>query len=386
MERLRILFVTHTVVMAGANSSLLRLMLELRENHQVEPVVLMPQVHPAYANRNLQKTCRELHIECHSHRFYWFKEQRNWKSYLKCLSNLLWYPCIWWRMRGERYDIVHTNGSVISLGALLSRARHAPHVWHLREFGELGLGLQSLLGRGYEKWVYRHADLFIAISKSLKEYYADRIPREKIQMIYNGVLPPDEQYVARHENAVVQFCMVGLLSSQKNQMEALQAADILVNRWGVKNFHLSFIGLEDAAYAHALRRYMAEKGLADHVTLMGERNDVSRQLSRMDVGLMLSSFEAFGRVTVEYMMHNLAVIASDSGANCEIVEHGRSGFVYHLGDVEELARLMRLLTVDRQRLLEVAGNGRARAMNTFTSHRNSEQIHQAYLSVLPSVR
>ncbi len=382
MGRLRVLFVTHTVVMAGANSSMLRLMLELRENYQIEPIVLMPLVHPAYAKRNLFKTCQEQHIECFCYRFYWFKERRNWKSYLKCLSNLLWYPYILWKLRAVRFDVIHSNGSVISLGALLSRVKHTPHVWHLREFGELGLGLVSLLGNSYEKWLYKQSDVFIAISKSLKSYYSDRIPAEKIEMIYNGVLPPDEQFAARHQNSVFQFCMVGLLSSQKNQLESLRAVDILVNRWGVKNFHLSFIGMEEIVYAQELENFIKENSLSDYITFQGESDNISFHLSQMDAGLMLSSFEAFGRVTIEYMMHNLAVIASDSGANQEIVEKGISGFIYHLGDVEELARLMRLLIEDRTRMLSISENGRNRAMKLFTSLRNTQQIYQTYLSVI----
>ena len=379
---MRVLFVTHTVVMAGANSSMLRLIQELREGYGVEPVVLMPQVHPAYAKRNLLKTCQEQHIECYSYRFYWFKEQRNWKSYLKFASNLLWYPCILWKMRGKKYDVIHSNGSVISLGALISRVKRTPHVWHLREYGFLGLGIKPLFGKWYERWVYQHAETFVAISRSLKKYYSGVIPEEKIRMIYNGVLPPSPQFLSSHDNNTVNFCMVGLLSAQKNQMEALKAVDVLVNRWGMTDFRIYFIGFEEKEYSRDMQSFISGKNLSDYVTLMGERNDVSSQLSHMDIGLMLSSYEAFGRVTVEYMMHNLAVIASDSGANCEIVEDGRSGLVYQLGDVEQLARWMRLLATDKTKMVEMAVAGRERAMNMFTSLKNTEQVYQTYLSVV----
>ncbi len=379
---MRVLFVTHTVTMAGANSSMLRLMQELRDNYQVEPVALMPHVHPNYAKRNLLKACHEQHIECYSYRFYWFKQQRNWKTILKCFSNLLWYPRILWKMRGKKYDIIHSNGSVISLGALISRAKRIPHVWHLREYGLLGLGLKPLLGNWYEKWVYQYADTFIAISKSLGKYYSGVIPEEKIRLIYNGVLPPHPQFLSCHNNMTVCFCMLGLLSAQKNQMDALKAADILVNRWGMTDFHIYFIGLEEHEYSREMQNFIIEKRLSDYVTIMGESNDVSRVLCSMDIGLMLSSYEAFGRVTVEYMMHNLAVIASDSGANCEIVEDGRSGLVYPLGDVEQLAWLMRFLATDKAKMVEMAVTGKERAMNMFTSFKNTEQIYQTYLSLV----
>ena len=378
------MFITHTVAMLGANSSILRLIQELRAGYDIEPVVLMPQVHPNYANRNLLKTCKEYHIECYSFRFYWFKEHRNWKAYLKCISNLLWYPRILWKMRGKKYDIIHSNGSVISLGALISRVKRTPHVWHLRELGKLGLNLQPLFGSSYEKWVYGHGDIFIAISKSVKDYYSCIIPEKKIRMIYNGVLPPYEQFISVHNNEIIQFCMVGLLSDQKNQIESLIAADILVNRWNVTRFHLSFIGFEEVEYTKKLRTFILEKGLSDYVTFMGECKDVSAQLCHMDVGLMLSSFEAFGRVTVEYMMHGLAVIASDSGANHEIIEDGFSGVIYRLSDCDILAKKMKIFIDNPELVQQYAQRGRARALQLFTSERNTCQVYEVYSQVAPN--
>lgn len=371
--------------MAGANSSMLRLMTELRDFYGVEPVVLMPQIHPNYAKHNLFKSCQEIDIECYSYRFYWFKENKCWKAYLKCISNMLWYPRILWKMRGKQYDIIHSNGSVISLGAVISRMKRTPHVWHLREFGLLGYNLSSLFGTGYERWVYRHGDLFIAISKAVKDYYSPIIPDEKIRMIYNGVLPPDEQFTARHQDKTISFCLMGLLCEQKNQLEALRAVDILVNRWGVTGFHLYFMGFEQVEYTRLLKSFIEEKNLSEYVTFMGECSHVSSHLCRMDVGLMLSNHEAFGRVTVEYMMHGLFVIATDTGANPEIIENGQSGSIYHQGDYEALAQKMRKCIDHPEDMRLITQQGRDRALRLFTSERNTRQIHDAYSQVAPTL-
>lgn len=379
---MQVLFVTHTVAMAGANSSMLRLMQELRDDYGVVPVVLMPQVHPAYAKRNLLKTCQEQHIECYSYRFYWFKEQRNWKTCLACISNLLWYPRILWKMRGKKYDIIHSNGSVISLGALISRVKRTPHVWHLREFGDLDIGLHSLLGRGYERWLYKNGDVFIAISNVVKDHFSRLIPPEKIRMIYNGIAVPNKGMTAQHNNAVVQFCMIGLVSESKNQRNALAAVDILVNKYRITNFHLSFVGLEEHPYVEELLAFVSTHGLNKYVKFMGERNDVNELLCDMDVGLMLSRNEAFGRVTVEYMMHGLAVIASDTGANLEIVADAECGLIFPSGDCEALALKMRSLIENHDKLQSLAMKGRDRAKRLFTSDRNTRQIYDVYESLV----
>lgn len=380
--KLHVLFITHTVAMAGANSSLLRLVLELRDGYQVEPVVLLPHVPSYYAKRNMLKSCHDHGIECYSMRFYWFKGQPSLRNVIACISNALWYSMIFWKMHNKHFDIIHSNGSVISIGAYLGRMMKIPHIWHLREYGDMGLCLKSLLGKSYEKWIYGSCENFIAISDSLKRFYSNIISESKIRMIYNGVLPPNKQNLSKHNNDIVQFCMVGVLSPQKNQMDSLKAADILVNKWGVNNFHLSFLGIEDAKYSQNMRSFIQEKNLVAYASFLGERGDVSTCLSHMDVGLMLSEFEAFGRVTVEYMMHNLAVIASDSGANKEVVEEGETGFVYQLGDYMDLARLMRIMIDDRKKMLEFSCKGNKRALSRFTSRQNTDLIYQTYLSVL----
>lgn len=380
---IRVLFVTHTALMGGANRSLMQLMLELRDRHDVEPVVLMPKI-PKYMKQwNMQAACQKQNIACYSLAFHWFRDTRRLIFYLRCLTNLINYPLAYFKMRRERFDLIHSNGSVISLGAFLSRVKHVPHVWHLREFGLLDFGLVSLLGSWYEKWVFRHGgDVFIAISEAVKNCYADKVPHDRLRMIYNGILPPKEAAAKKSTAGTVQFCMVGMLSSPKNQLEALQAVNVLVNTWGLTQLHLTLIGFEEPVYTGLLREFVAVNGLESYVSFLGEHDDVGALLDQMHVGLMLSKNEAFGRVTVEYMMHGMAVIASDTGANPEIIDNGVTGYLYPLGDSSLLAEHMKAFVDNRETLCLFADNGRKKALAEFTSYRNTEQVYGVYRQLL----
>ncbi len=377
-----VLYITHTVFMAGANRSLLQLILEMRAKYGVTPTVLMPHIQRNYEKWNLYKECQKHNIECFSYKYFWFRENVRIISYLRCLSNILWYPRVYYKLRNRHFDLVHSNGSVISLGAFVSRMINAPHVWHLREFGLLDFNLRPLFGKGYEKFVFRYGDAFVAISNAVKNYYLPLIPEGKIRMIYNGIVPPKDVVQIRCHNDIVQFCMVGLVTEGKNQLEALEAVDILVNKWRYINFHLSFVGFEEHVYTRKLQEFVEANSLNSYVSFLGETNDVNAILSKMDVGLMLSKNEAFGRVTVEYMMQGLAVIATNSGANTEIVEDGVTGFIYHLGNVQELSSKMKSLIENKEKLSLFSGNGMKRAMDLFTSTRNTNQIYEVYKSLL----
>jgi glycosyltransferase involved in cell wall biosynthesis len=178
--------------------------------------------------------------------------------------------------------------------------------------------------------------------------------------------------------------MVGLVSGPKNQLDALKAVSVLVNEWQMTNLHFTVIGFLEPDYYQTLLSFVHDKGLDDYVTFLGERTDVGDLLTGMDVGLILSKFEAFGRVTVEYMMHGLPVIASDTGANPEIVEDGITGLLCKLGNVQELASHMRTLMTDRETLLRFSANGRERAFRCFSVDQNVQQIYETYESVLAS--
>ena len=382
MPKLRVLFVTHTVAMAGANRSMLQLITELRDDFNVEPVVLMPKVPVYYAKWNLFKACEQQNIECLSYRFYWFKDKKRWFLFLLCLTNLFLFPYISFKMRGKRFDLIHSNGSVFSLGAFLSRIKRCPHVWHLREFGNLDYDLVPLMGKRYEHWVYKYGDVFVAISKAIKTYYSNIIPSSKIVLVYNGILLPDTVEIAMHQNMKVQFCIVGLLTEAKNQLESIHAANLLVNDWGITSFHLSLIGYEDILYKEKICSCIKKYRLENYISLLGERDNVGMLLANEDVGLMLSQNEAFGRVTIEYMMHGLAVIASDTGANPEILENGKIGYLYHLGDYQDLAQKMRLLIENKTKIIEFSEKGRAKALNCFSSKQNTRGIWDIYKQLL----
>jgi glycogen synthase len=57
-----------------------------------------------------------------------------------------------------------------------------------------------------------------------------------------------------------------------------------------------------------------------------------------DVCLMTSTKEAWGRVTVEYMILGRPVIGTNTGATKEMVKDGETGYLYEPGDYQSLTK------------------------------------------------
>jgi glycosyltransferase involved in cell wall biosynthesis len=272
---------------------------------------------------------------------------------------------------------------VIDVGGYLSRLMGVKHVWHLREFGDLDFGYSPVFGRWYEKLSYKNGDSFIAISQIVKKHYSTKISPHKIRVIYNGILLSPNLPIAKHNNSTIQFLCAGTMVEGKNQMELLKAAKILHTEKGVTNFNITFVGLHvDKEYVNSMLQYITDNGLESCCKLLGEVNGIANLASKMDAGIVPSRCEAFGRVTVEYMLQNLAVIANDQGANPEIIEDRKSGLIYKSGNIYELAECMLSLINERRLLEELSNNGRERAEKYFLSQYNSKAIYELYVKLL----
>ena len=90
----------------------------------------------------------------------------------------------------------------------------------------------------------------------------------------------------------------------------------------------------DAASAHDLA---SELGVAERVIFTGVVDSVAGLLACADLFLLPSSTESFGLGALEAMASGVPVVASDIGGIPEVVNHGRSGILAPVGDVEAMA-------------------------------------------------
>lgn len=377
---MRVLFITQTQDMSGANRSLLQLIRELRSLHGVEPFVVMPRYCIPSAH-TMSSECAANGIPFILHRMAHFKRQAplSWRIRASFVAKHAFSVVyLLWRLRHQTFDLIHSNTSVTDLGAYVSRWKGVPHLWHLREFGKEDFGLEPCLGTCYEKWVYTKCERFVAISEAIRKAFLRVIDGSRITVVHNGILPQPASLDAGHDSHTIRIAMVGRIEPGKNQMEALQAVALLKEANAGIPLQLRFIGrIKDKDYHAHLQHFITDHQLDSCVCFMGVRDDVPQLLSQTDIGLMLSTSEAFGRVTVEYMMQNIAVIATDAGANAEIIRHGHTGLLYTLGHPEQLAECLLLLS-NHDMLQQIARNGKQHAMENFTSLKNTGKIFDLY--------
>ena len=101
----------------------------------------------------------------------------------------------------------------------------------------------------------------------------------------------------------------------------------------------------------------------------------------MDLELVCSQNEAFGRVTVEAMMNMNPVIGADRGATKELIRDKYNGLLYKEGDYIDLANKIEEVynLKDKGRYMGV--NGRKYVIRYYSSKTNCKNILKVYDSI-----
>ena len=102
--------------------------------------------------------------------------------------------------------------------------------------------------------------------------------------------------------------------------------------------------------------------------------NVNEYRSNMDIGIVSSSNEAFGRVTIEGMLSGLAIVGANAAGTLELIQNKKNGMLYQKGNEKELAEILELLYNNRDYMKKIAKTGFQEALETYTTHRAAEKI------------
>lgn len=281
----------------------------------------------------------------------------------------------------SKIDLIHTNSARNSLGGRLSRKKGIPHIVHIREFADKDFNCISFIPN-YIFFLNETSTSFISVSKSVCNYWNDKgIDPSKNNVIYDGVNYRDIKPKESFHTDCLRMVMVGGVVPTKGQHLAVEAIGKLPDDIR-KHVSLDILGWFDANYVNEMKNYSSARGFQGNIRFLGAVNDVHDRLCCYDIGLMCSKSEGFGLVTAEYMHAGLGVIASDSGACPEIVDHRETGLLFKSGDSDDLAKRILEFYNDRTLLVNCSKKARIKAKERFTDEINAANIIKMYKNIL----
>lgn len=248
----------------------------------------------------------------------------------------------------EKPDLVMTNSVVCPWAALASYNQQKPHIWFVREYGDLDHGRVFEIGREQTfSDIGNLSDLVVTNSRTLAEHVSQYVGTDKLTTMYtpfsiDEITKKANETVAspfKHSDSL-KVAITGSLTASKGQKEAVEAVGML-NSDGAKVELCIIGGNGPQEYRDELDELIDKYDIKDKIHFVGFQTNPLAYLRLADVGVMASRKEAFGRVTFEYLATGRAIVGANSGATPEMVIDGQTGYLYEQGDSESLVSALK---------------------------------------------
>lgn len=376
-QKTKILYVSHSAEVIGGAEQCLFFLLKNMDRNKFIPMVVLPYEGPL--KEKLEKIGIKTEVS----------------------------PVGWWTYRGNEFcapgdlkeragkiatliekvgiDIVHTNTSVITEGAIAAKMTGRPHVWHLHEFIEGHPSLKPILPLYF---TYRSIDLLsdsiIVVSQALKKGVSKYIDQGRLCVIYNGIdaaekISKEESFradIGVHEGAIL-ICTIGPVVKEKGHMNFIEMASKVLNAKPDVQF-ISIGDKIDSELWSAIENKIEGYGLKDNIKFLDFRTDIWRILNEIDIYVVSSEMESFGLAAIEAMASGKPVVATRCGGPEEIVVDGQTGFLVPSNDPVSLAEKILTLADDPEKRKAMGLKGKERFGELFTGDRFARTFEDIY--------
>lgn len=243
----------------------------------------------------------------------------------------------------EKLDILHVHYAVPHAVCAILAKQMVTHpvkvvtTLHGTDITVLGYDetLKDVIRFGIEQ-----SDLVTAVSDQLIEEtkHALNIHRP-IHRVYNFV--DDRIYYKRDTASLKSKCqpneekLIIHVSNFRPVKRVLDVAQIFAKIYEQIPSKLVLIG--EGPEFPKLCEWLKSKGLQDQLICLGRQEDVAEILSQTDLMLLPSEKESFGLVALEAMACGVPVIGSNAGGIPEVVKHNETGYIYPIGDIDNMA-------------------------------------------------
>ncbi len=274
--------------------------------------------------------------------------------------------------------LVYSNTIVFGIGILFSLMYRIPHIQHIRE-NVYTFGMKFFFGYSMTlKMISAFSKMIICTCRSIKDVYLPLVKKGNITYQYNGIPITDKSNI--HRSLISQetcFIVVARLNEDKRVMDVAKAVKRLVDR-KIMNFRIDVYG--EGNQRPEIEQYIAANQIGTYMVLKGFQKSIDYDV--YSVGILASTFEAFARSVLEYMMNGLAVIGSNSGGTMEQVIDKETGFLYEPHNVNQLADKMEYMVMHKDECRLMGLKGRDRVECCFSQDRYVKGVSKVIINQL----
>lgn len=391
---MRVLFLHPAAAFGGASKSLIELFGCLRA-YGVQGTVLAPSgtVCQAFAQAGMDVR-RVRGLSQFDNTRYGYYRRLRWIILLREFFLLPFSLIAIWRLRHERFDVLHLNEvTLLPLGILAKLLLRIPMVVHVRSLQRPpGRGLRTRL---LSAVLQRFAEAVVPIDHTVASTLSNDLP---LRVVHNGLSidsPPNEMS-PRDRDGPVRVGFVGGLIPLKGVYELVEAMRILKDRqvriecWiagenardlsGLKAWVLRKLG-----FAHDVRKdlecFIVKHDLQSNVHLLGFVDDVRLLYPQLDILCFPSHLDAAGRPVFEAAFYSIPSVVAVANPVPDAILHEVTGLAIPRSDPELLADALHRLAQDSEFRLALGRRARRWAEDNFAIEVNARLMYRIYQDV-----
>ncbi len=227
------------------------------------------------------------------------------------------------------------------------------------------------------------SDAVTSVSRYLKNITEKQFDIHKpIHVIYNPIDSdqfsplPEEQ---RKHNCQKRIVHISNFRPVKRVIDVIKTFDLISNI-----IHAKLILVGDGPDRSEAEQLVSQLAIADKVEFTGPQHDVVGTLQHADLLLSTSETESFGLTIAEAMSCEVPVVATSVGGVPEVVEHGETGFLAPLGDIQCMAESAIEVLRCPERFAQIGKAGRRHILDNFEMNKITKQYLDLYEDVFTS--
>jgi len=240
---------------------------------------------------------------------------------------------------------------------------------------------KKMISHGIEQ-----SDAVTAVSNSLVKQTKEKLGvKRDISVIYNFV--NEQEYYKRNLNHIKK--QYNIKSDEKvvihisNFRKVKRVEDVIHTFSKIQSkVKAKLLLVGDGPETSTAFRLVKKLGLEQHVLFLGKQKKVSELLSISDLKLLLSEQESFGVVLLEAMMCKVPCIGTRVGGIPEVVDHGKTGYLVELGDIDQAAAYGIELLTNEEKWQAFSDDALVFAKTHFHSEHILKQYNELYNDVL----
>lgn len=356
----------------GARISLY-VLLKMLDKDQFHPIIICPSREGPFAS---MLEAEQFDVRCVR---LW-----NWRKYKYFIHRWVTVGRLKQLIQRENIHLIHCNEFWTAPYAYwASRGLDIPLITHVR---------LSMTPKKIRDYYLGKMTRIICVCKALvEEFSAWPDYKKRVVPIYNGVnLEEFNPETVKEKQVRTQYNipsgdiiigLVGQISRRKGQDQLIRIAPRLIDQ--VSNVRFLIVGSSrEPEYEREIHEMIAERNLKEYFIFTGDMNDMPGVYKSLDVLVLPSLREGFGRVVVEAEAMEIPVIVSNAGGLVEVVDPEKTGFIFSLGEDQQMLDHLVRLCKDESLRRRMGKSGRELVRKEFSQEIMIEKVTSLYIEVL----